>query len=87
MYFDGAANMHGSGVGAVLISPDRKQLPVVVKLEFDCTNNMAEYEACINGLQVAIDLGVKNLEVFGDSALIIHQVTGEWRTKDPKLIP
>lgn len=72
MFFDGAANMHGSGVGAVLISLDRKQFLVAVKLEFDCTNNMTEYEACIHGLQAAINLDVKNLEVFGGLALIIH---------------
>ncbi|XP_054811516.1 uncharacterized protein LOC129312805 [Prosopis cineraria] len=87
MYFDGAANMHGNGVGAVIVSPEGKQFPVAIKLEFDCTNNIAEYEACVNGLRAAITLGIRCLKVFGDSALIIHQVTGEWRTKDVKLIP
>ena len=87
MYFDGAVNMHGSGIGAVVVSPTGKQYPVAIKLDFECTNNIAEYEACARGLQVAIDLGVKQLEVFGDSALIIYQVNGEWQTKDKKLIP
>ncbi|XP_019418570.1 PREDICTED: uncharacterized protein LOC109329357 [Lupinus angustifolius] len=87
MYFDGAVNMHGSGVGAVIISPASKQYPVAVKLDFECTNNIAEYEACINGLLFAYELNVKKLRVFGDSALIIYQVNSEWETKDTKLIP
>ncbi|XP_050920135.1 uncharacterized protein LOC127137751 [Lathyrus oleraceus] len=48
---------------------------------------MAEYEACIYGLEAAIDLGIKILEVFGDSALVISQVKGNWETRDSKLIP
>ncbi|PKI77624.1 hypothetical protein CRG98_001962, partial [Punica granatum] len=55
MYFDGAVNSVGSGVGAVLISPDGRHYPVASKVDFSCTNNVAEYEACILGLQVAID--------------------------------
>ncbi|XP_054808657.1 uncharacterized protein LOC129310764 [Prosopis cineraria] len=87
MYFDGATNMYGNRVGAVIVSPKGKQFPMAIKLEFDCTNNIVEYEACLNGLRAAIILSIQCLKVFGDSALIIHQVTGEWRTKDAKLIP
>ena len=39
------------------------------------------------GLEVAIDLKIKILEVFGDSALVIHQVRGDWEKKHPSLIP
>ncbi|XP_054806254.1 uncharacterized protein LOC129308909 [Prosopis cineraria] len=87
MYFDGATNMHGNRVGAVIVSPEGKQFPVAIKLEFDCTNNIAEYKAYVNGLRAAITLDIQCLKVFSNSALIIHQVTGEWRTKDVKLIP
>ena len=45
MYFDGASNALGSGVGAVLISPEGNHCPFIAKLSFDCTNNVAEYEA------------------------------------------
>ncbi|PKI33768.1 hypothetical protein CRG98_045841, partial [Punica granatum] len=55
MYFDGAVNSTGSGIGAVLISPDGRYYPVAAKVDFPCTNNVAEYEACILGLQAAID--------------------------------
>ena len=50
MYFDGASNVLGRGVGAVLMSPKRNHYPFTAKLSFDCTNNVAEYEACVLGL-------------------------------------
>ncbi|PKI75892.1 hypothetical protein CRG98_003726 [Punica granatum] len=87
MYFDGAVNSTGSGIGAVLISLDGRYYPVAAKIDFPCTNNVAEYEACILGLQAAIDFKVKELEVFGDSMLTIFQTLGQWKTKDAKLVP
>eukprot|EP00256_Glycine_max_P062881 XP_014632500.1 uncharacterized protein LOC106799062 [Glycine max] len=48
---------------------------------------MTEYEACALGIQVAIDFNVKLLKVYGDSTLVIHQLRGEWETRDHKLIP
>ena len=71
LYFDGAANSTRNGVGVVLVSLKGQQIPVSVKLNFDCTNNVMEYEACIVGLQVALKFGVYKLSVFGDSLLII----------------
>ncbi|PKI48924.1 hypothetical protein CRG98_030700 [Punica granatum] len=56
------------------------------KVDFPCTNNVAEYEACILGLQAVIDFKVKELEVFGDSMLTIFQTLGQWKTKDAKLV-
>ena len=49
--------------------------------------SLAEYEACILGLKAAIDLRIKHLDVFGDSALVINQVKGDWDSKNPNLIP
>jgi len=60
---------------------------MTVRLCFDCTNNIAEYEAFVMGIRAAIELKVKCLNVYGDSALVIHQVKGEWETRDHKLIP
>jgi len=67
----------GHGVGAVLVSPDNQCIPFTARLGFDCTNNMAEYEACALAVQAAIDSNVKLLKVYGDSALVIHQLRGE----------
>ena len=83
----GASNALGNGIGVVLVSPEGCHTPFTARLCFDCTNNRAEYEACIFGLKAAIDLGIKSLNVLEDSALVIIQIKGEWDTKHPSLIP
>ncbi|XP_070029164.1 uncharacterized protein [Nicotiana sylvestris] len=86
LFFDGAANMKGVGVGVVLISETGKHYPVTAQLRFHCTNNMAEYEACLLGLRLAVDMGVQEILVLGDSDLLVHQIQREWETRDLKLI-
>ncbi|XP_070005747.1 uncharacterized protein [Nicotiana sylvestris] len=63
MFFDGAANFKGVGVRAVLVSETSQHYPILAKLRFSCTNNMAEYEACIIGLNLAIDMNIQELLV------------------------
>ena len=87
VWFDGASNVLGHGVGAELVSSDNQCIPFTARLGFDCTNNMAEYEACALGVQAVIDFNVKLLKVYGDSTLVIHQLRREWETRDHKLIP
>ena len=87
LYFDGAVNVKGVGIGAVLVSPTGHHHPATARLRFFCTNNTAEYEACIMGLNMAINLDVHKLMVLGDSELLIRQIQGEWETRDIKLIP
>ena len=87
LFFDGVANHQGKGVGAVLVSKSDQHYPMAAKLRFNCTNNMAEYEACILGLNMAIDMNVYELLVIGDLDLLIHQGQGEWAIKNPKIIP
>ncbi|PKI70850.1 hypothetical protein CRG98_008741 [Punica granatum] len=77
MYFDGAVNSTGSGIGAVLIFPEGRHFPVVVKIDFPCTNNIAEYEACILGLQAAINLKVKELETKDPKLVPYHEYLEE----------
>ena len=67
LYFDGASNQKGCGAGVLLVSPNEEHIPISVKLDFDVTNNAAEYEACIVGLETTLALGVKNLRIYGDS--------------------
>jgi len=69
----------------VIIYPNKKQYPISIKLHFEYTNNMAEYETYILGLEVVLKLNIKKLDVYGDSMLIICQVKGEWQKKDEKL--
>ena len=87
MVFDGVVNAYGKGIGVVINTPHRSHIPFTAKLEFYFTNNMAEYEACIMGLEEDIDLRIKILDVFGDSTLVINQIRGEWETRHIGLIP
>ncbi|XP_070029373.1 uncharacterized protein [Nicotiana sylvestris] len=61
--------------------------PVSAKLRFSCTNNMAEYEACILRLNITAEMIIQELLMIGDSNLLVHQVQGEWATKNSKIFP
>lgn len=87
MYFDGASNQKGFGIGVLLVSPDGDHIPISVKLDFEVTNNAAEYEACLIGLQAAKSIKIKELRVYGDSSLIINQVSQKWRVRSEALAP
>ncbi|XP_070017252.1 uncharacterized protein [Nicotiana sylvestris] len=84
---DGDANFNGMGIGEVLVLETGQHYPVSAKLRFLCTNNMAEYEACILGLSMVIDMNIQELLVIGDSDFLVHQVQGEWATKNSKILP
>ncbi|XP_050222357.1 uncharacterized protein LOC126672451 [Mercurialis annua] len=84
MYFDGAANKSGAGIGVILVSPEGEWMPLSKRL-FWATNNMFEYEACIFGLESLISIGIKHGEIFGESSLVIKQVRKEWEIKEEKL--
>ena len=87
MYFDGATNQNrsGIGIGVLLISPKGAHISFSSRLNFPATNNATEY--CIMGLQAALGLGVKELEVYGDLALIISQIHNKWKIKEERLMP
>ena len=76
MYFDGATNHSGYGIGVLLISPHGDHIPRSVRLAFSdrhpTMNNIVEYEACILGLESALKLGIRQMEVFGDSNLVLR---------------
>jgi ribonuclease HI len=78
MYFDGALNLEGAGAGVLLISPQGEQLKYVLQIHYKASNNGAEYEALIHGLQISVSLGIKRLLPFGDSKVVIEQVNREW---------
>lgn len=87
LIFDGAVNAYGNGIEVVIITPHGSHIPFTARLTFKCTNNMAEYEACIMGLEEAIDLRIKNLDVYGDSTLVVNQIKGEWRNSSTRRNP
>jgi hypothetical protein len=69
------------------VTPQGDLIPKSYKISFPCTNNIAEYEGLVTGLHQAIRWNIKSLLVFGDSQLVIKQVTDEYHTKDDKLLP
>jgi ribonuclease HI len=57
----------GAGAGLLFVSPLRKHLRYVIRLHFSASNNVAEYEALVNGLRIVVELGVRHLDARGDS--------------------
>jgi ribonuclease HI len=87
MHIDGAARGN-PGPAAYAIVLARQGLPVVEEADTigNATNNIAEYTALVEGLQLATELGVKRLAVFSDSELMVKQMNGEYRVKNPELL-
>jgi ribonuclease HI len=86
MDFDGAVSKEGAGAG-VWLHNHRKRYSEnhSYKLNFHCTNNVAEYEALMLGLKLLKKVGAKQIMVRGDSELIIKQIKGEYAAKHPRL--
>ncbi|KAH0639695.1 hypothetical protein KY285_036281 [Solanum tuberosum] len=87
MYFDGAAHRGGAGASVVLITSQEEILPFSFTLKQCCSNNVTEYQALILGLEMAVDMMQLNLQVFGDSQLVINQLLGSYEVKNPELRP
>jgi ribonuclease HI len=85
MYFDGSLMKTGAGAGLLFISPLGKHLHYVLRLHFPASNNVAEYEALVNGLRITIELGVRRLDARGDSQLVIDQVIKNSHCRDRKM--
>ena len=86
MNFDGSCTRQNAGVGVWLrnIENDHAESHAV-NLHFKCTNNIAEYEALILGLNRLKNLGARRVTVLGDSELVVKQVNGEYAAKHPRL--
>ena len=91
MYFNGATNHSGYGIGVLLISPHGDYISRSVRLAlsncYPATNNIVEYEACILGLETALELWIREMKIFDDSNLVIRHIHCEWKTKVEKLRP
>ena len=87
MFFDGAARHDSAGAGVVFLTPEGDILPYAFFLTQCCSNNVAEYQALLLGLEMAVDMKVLQLEVFGDSKLVINQLLREYDVRKPELMP
>ena len=73
------------GAGLLFISPLGVHMRYMIWLHFAASNKAAEYKALVNGLQIAIELGVWRLDIWGDSQLVVDQVMKESNCHDPKM--
>jgi len=89
LYCDGAArgNPGPASTGYVLLDRDGHELFARGEALGKQTNNVAEYTALLHGLQAALDLGVRNIRVRMDSALVVRQLLGVYRVRNPGLQP
>jgi ribonuclease HI len=67
MYLDGPLMKSGAGAGLVFISTISVRMRYMICIHFSASNNVAEYEALVNGLHIATELGIRWLDVRGDS--------------------
>ena len=84
MYVDGASNQNDSGVGLVLISPEKIIIEKSLRLDFSAMNNEAEYESLMMGMVMVQRMGEKSVKVILDSRLVVGQVKGEFELKDER---
>ncbi|XP_026419607.1 uncharacterized protein LOC113315557 [Papaver somniferum] len=87
MFFDGSSYSTVGGAGVVFEAPQGDLLSYSFKLDFPCSNNVAEYEALILGLRLARELNLGSIEVKGKSRLVMNQVNGDFHVKEPHLAP
>ena len=85
MHFDGSKVKDGLGAGVVLTSPQGRKLKYVLQIHFAASNNVAEYEALIHGINVAKEIGVRRVACFGDSDLVVQQSSGAWDAVDANM--
>ncbi|XP_022041452.1 uncharacterized protein LOC110944036 [Helianthus annuus] len=79
---DGASSEEGSEVGITLVSPEGVELTYAIRLDFENTNNTAEYEALLAGMRLAKNMKAKYVEASTDSQLVVKQYQGEYEAKD-----
>jgi ribonuclease HI len=85
MFCDGSWGTFGAGAAAILISTSKIKTCYAARLEFNCTNNIAEYEALILGLRKLKAIGIRRVVLKSDSQVITGHVDTSNRARDPKL--
>jgi ribonuclease HI len=87
MYFDRSVCGDGSDIGILLVSPRGATYSFSIRLPMPCTNNLAEYETVHKGMELLLEAGAEEVEVFGDSKLVISQLTETYRCESASLFP
>ncbi|KAK1615573.1 hypothetical protein QYE76_021090 [Lolium multiflorum] len=87
MFFDGSVCDGGCGIGILIVSPRGATYSFSIRLPTPCTNNVAEYEAIRKGMELLLEAGAEAVELFGDSKLVISQLTEEYKCESESLFP
>ncbi|XP_027173140.1 uncharacterized protein LOC113772850 [Coffea eugenioides] len=82
LHVDGSSNSEGSGAGLLLEDPQGEICSYALRFDFAASNNEAEYEAVIAGLQLARKLGAAHILVYSDSQLVVCQILGEYEARE-----
>ena len=86
LFIYGASNPQGSGAGLILTSPGEIDIEYALRFGFHTSNNEAEYEAVIAGLNLAHSLEVDQLEVYNDSQQVVRQIEDTYEAKSERMI-
>jgi len=89
LYFDGASrsNPGPASYGGVIYDENNNEIATYKKYIGKHTNNVAEYLGCFHGVQACIQEGIKYVTIYGDSKLVIEQVSGRWKARSDNIRP
>ena len=89
LFIDGAADLHTktAGIGGVFLGENNKELYRFSEYLDDATNNQAEYSALIRGLELGLELNIREIKIYADSELVVKQVNGEYKVKHERMKP
>ena len=85
MHTDESSNRQAEGVGVVLLSPEGDVVECMIRLDFPATNNEAEYEALVAGLDLAKATGATSVVIYCDSQVITNKINGDYECKGERL--
>ena len=85
IHTDGSLNRHAGGAGVVIETPDGDKIECMIRLDFPTTNNEAEYEALVVGLNLAKAAGAENMIVHCDSQVIISQINNDYECRNERM--
>ncbi|XP_016192697.1 uncharacterized protein LOC107633603 [Arachis ipaensis] len=85
LYFDGSKHKDGTGVGILIISLEGIPSEFLFELKYPCSNNVAEYEALILSFEILVEKGATEVQILGDSQLVLKQLSKEFKCNNKKL--
>ena len=85
IHTDGSSNQLTGGVGVVIQTPEGDKIECMIRIDFPTTNNEAEYEALVAGLDLAKAAGAENMIIHCDSQVITSQINGDYECRNERM--